>query len=208
MCLGLITWPGNDQLPLTVAFNRDEFFDRKTKSAQNWSDYTGGQDALSQGTWLAVRGSRFAMVTNLRNSFNPGALSRGQLTRQFVGGSTTVSEFINSIAYDKYSYFNLMIYDGQQLAVTTNPSRHTQLLAPGTYVLTNDEFQNCNHNLVSEFQSINHSVNDIFSLLDQHHVRDRVNYGTRSSTVIFNNQLYEKTYDVKGNLLHHVLINF
>lgn len=192
MCLALIAWQCCAETPLIVGFNRDEFFARPTEHAQDWGDYIGGQDCVSQGTWLAVKGHRFSAVTNLKNTFAPGAKSRGQLVRQFVAGQDPALAYAKHIEYSQYSYFNLLLCDGKQLVAVTNPAQSPQVLAPGYYIVTNDEFDYTTSNLELD------NVDNIFHLLEQKHVRKDSVYGTRSSTVLINNTLYERTYDCNG----------
>lgn len=205
MCLALIAWQHCANEPLVVGFNRDEFFDRPTKLAQNWGDYIGGQDCISQGTWLGVSNSRFGAVTNLRKTFEPGIKSRGQLVRQFVAGHDTAVEYANQLNHDQYNHFNLVLCDGNNLVVTTNPKQKSHILSPGIYVITNDEFDpaitNC---LTSKFSN---DVDKLFELLEQNHVRKDLTYGTRTSTVITNNSLFERTYNSNGFLQNQLQIN-
>jgi len=202
MCLALIAWQCCADTPLVVGFNRDEFFDRPTELAQDWGDYIGGQDCVSQGTWLGVKDSRFGAVTNLRKTFDPGTKSRGQLVRQFVAGTDTAQEYVDKINYAQYNHFNLLLCDGKDLVVVSNPKKSSQVLAPGVYVITNDEFVGDSSDLV-----LDNNADNIFQLLEQHHVRKDSTYGTRSSTVIINNKFIERTYDATGVVKNQTEIN-
>jgi uncharacterized protein with NRDE domain len=72
MCLILIAFQPDADVPLVVAANRDEFHSRPTQKANWWPDNTdllGGRDLQAGGTWLAVsRRGRFAAVTNYRDA--------------------------------------------------------------------------------------------------------------------------------------------
>jgi uncharacterized protein with NRDE domain len=205
MCLALIAWQCCASTPLVVGFNRDEFFNRPTETAQDWEDYIGGQDLISQGTWLGIKNSKFGAVTNLRKTFEPGTKSRGQLVRQFIAGHDTAVDFVNKINYTEYNHFNLLLCDGNNLVVATNPKQQLHMLSPGTYMINNDEFD---PSVPNPLQShVVDNMDKMFALLEQHHVRKDSTYGTRSSTVIINDKFVERTYDANGFVLNQIEIN-
>ena len=61
MCLILVAWRSHPQYPLVVAANRDEFFARRTASADFWADQPqrlAGRDLEGGGTWMGVTRTR------------------------------------------------------------------------------------------------------------------------------------------------------
>ena len=91
MCLIAVAHRVSERFPLVIAANRDEEYDRPTRSAHFWDDapdVLGGRDVRHGGSWLAItHGGRVAAVTNLRGAAKPGAPSRGLLVRDFVTSS-------------------------------------------------------------------------------------------------------------------------
>src|SRR5688572_15281118 len=79
--------------PLVLAANRDELYARPARPPELLvarPKIAGGVDAVSGGTWLAVRGDgRFAAVTNQRAlAFPPpGLRSRGHAVREVAAAS-------------------------------------------------------------------------------------------------------------------------
>src|SRR3954468_16052170 len=74
--------------PLVVAANRDEIYARPSRPPESLGDgIAGGVDAMSGGTWLAIRrDGRFAAVTNQRAlaPVAPGLRSRGLAVRELI----------------------------------------------------------------------------------------------------------------------------
>ncbi len=69
MCILFIAVKQHTHYPLIICANRDEFYARPTKKAHFWDDKPGllaGKDRQAGGTWLGIRGNKFAAVTNLR----------------------------------------------------------------------------------------------------------------------------------------------
>jgi uncharacterized protein with NRDE domain len=95
MCLIAIALNRHQKWPVVIAANRDEFFERPTRSAYWWDGRTfGGRDLEAGGAWMAVRNDGFfAAVTNVRvasgTSTNaPLGKTRGALVRAAVDGAT------------------------------------------------------------------------------------------------------------------------
>jgi uncharacterized protein with NRDE domain len=143
MCLILIAFEPESDLPLVVAGNRDEFHARPTLKADWWPDITnilGGRDLQAGGTWLAVsRSGRFAAVTNYRDAAasRSGKQSRGHLVTEFLRGDTAPADYVDSVAGKNYTGFNLLVSDGRTLAYLSNRSNDFGELAPGVYGLSN-----------------------------------------------------------------------
>ncbi len=142
MCLIVVGWRVHAEYPLIVAANRDEFYRRPTAFADFWPDapaVVGGRDLEAGGTWLGIsKTGRFAAVTNVREpGIAPGRESRGQLTRRFLLGSESASDYAHQLGQAEFSGFNLLAADGQSLIYLSNRNGPPQPLAPGVYGLSN-----------------------------------------------------------------------
>lgn len=133
--------------PLVIAANRDELYSRPTRPPQILVEeprVAGGVDALSGGTWLAVRADgRFAAVTNQRalSTPPPGLRSRGLVVRETVVADDPDS-YVSSLDPRAYASMNLVWGDGRgaQVAYTRRESGTIAIeaLGPGVHVLCND----------------------------------------------------------------------
>ena len=89
--------------PLVLAANRDELYARPARPPEllvGDPPIAGGVDALSGGTWLAVRGDgRFAAVTNQRAlaTAPPGLRSRGHAVRELAAAADPDATCVRSI---------------------------------------------------------------------------------------------------------------
>jgi uncharacterized protein with NRDE domain len=145
MCLLFLSVDNHPNYKLVLAGNRDEFYDRRTASAQFWEDrpdILGGRDLEAGGTWLAMtRKGRIGMVTNYRDPKNirPNAPSRGHLVSDFLALNISPEEYLTKIsrAGKKYNGFNLIVGDKDSLWYLSNYKEGIQKLAPGFYGLSN-----------------------------------------------------------------------
>ena len=142
MCLIVVGWQAHPAFPLVVAANRDEFYARPSAPAAYWSDapeIIAGRDLEASGTWLGVtRQGRFAAVTNVREpGIAPGRLSRGELTRNFLQGGQSASDYLGGLERSAYSGFNLLLSDGKMLCYASNRGPIVQTLEAGVYGLSN-----------------------------------------------------------------------
>jgi len=142
MCLILLAWQAHPELSLAVAANRDEFHGRPAAPAAFWEDRPGilaGRDLEAMGTWMGVaRNGRFAAVTNYRGAKEPSAEeSRGALVTRFLEGNDSPGSFMASIAAARYSGFNLLACDGEELWWMSNRDGAPRRLEPGIYGLGN-----------------------------------------------------------------------
>jgi uncharacterized protein with NRDE domain len=101
-----------------------------------------GRDLEQMGTWLGVsKEGRFSAVTNYRNGKdkNTALLSRGNLTKEFLTGSDSASDFLNSLSHTKQNYggFNLLLGDDTGLYYSSNRGAESIQLTPGIYGLSN-----------------------------------------------------------------------
>jgi uncharacterized protein with NRDE domain len=145
MCLILFAYKQHPNYHLVLTANRDEFYERPTAALQYWQDYPqvlAGRDLLQQGTWMGItRSGRFAAVTNYREvtTPTPNAPSRGHLVADFLTGTSPPAEYLQQIRRiaDKYSGFNLIVGDTQDLYYFGNRDGRIRLLESGIYGLSN-----------------------------------------------------------------------
>jgi len=144
MCLVLFSYQPDSLRPLVVAANRDEFYARPARSAHHWDEAPqifAGRDLSAGGTWLGITTSgRFATVTNFAEDA-PDELalkSRGELVQSFLNSTASAHDFAHQIHGPDYKGFNLLTFDGDKLAYTSNRG-FTEDLQPGVYGLANAE---------------------------------------------------------------------
>ncbi len=153
MCLILFAYKQHPRYRLIVAANRDEFYQRPTAGAEYWAEQPGllaGKDLQQGGTWLgATRGRRFAALTNVRRGLpvpDNNLRSRGELPKDFLTASASTADFHANLEHKgPYARFNLLVDDGDSLAMicsqgqhpTTVIPAHYQALSPGIYGLSN-----------------------------------------------------------------------
>jgi uncharacterized protein with NRDE domain len=143
MCLILVAWQAHPDYPLVVAANRDEFFLRRTASADFFDDFPdllAGRDLEAGGTWLGItRSGRFAALTNFRDPANQkqNAPSRGHLVAGYLSGEASIDAYLDALQADEFNGFNLLLCDGRQLVAFSNISRERHKLEPGIYGLSN-----------------------------------------------------------------------
>jgi uncharacterized protein with NRDE domain len=171
MCLVLFSFNTDSNTPLIVAANRDEFFARPSAAAAYWDDYPdvfAGRDLVAGGTWLGItRSGRFATLTNVREPHivvdNP--LSRGDLTREFLTGTMSAEEYLNTIKdkQHRYSGFNLLVGEinetKRELFYFSNRKEGITRLSSGTYGLSN-------HLLDSEWPKVNAGKSYLYRALE------------------------------------------
>lgn len=145
MCLIAVAWQHHPDFPLVVVANRDEFFARPAAPAAWWRDtpeLLAGRDLSAGGTWLGVsRSGRFAALTNFRDpaSLRDDARSRGEL----VVNSLTATAPADSLAAEvcarrgEYNPFNLLIHDGESLAIVESHAARSRVLPAGIHALSN-----------------------------------------------------------------------
>ncbi|MGC8762478.1 MAG: NRDE family protein [Acidobacteriota bacterium] len=143
MCLLLLAHRPRPDLTLVLAANRDEFYDRPSAPSAWWEDSPGilaGRDLRQGGTWLGVsRRGRLAALTNIRepSRHDPAAPSRGLLVKEFLRSPLDAGAFLRKLDGSPYNGFNLLAFDGENLAVASNRAEGVRLLEPGLHGFSN-----------------------------------------------------------------------
>ncbi len=148
MCIAVFRWVPDAETPLLLAANRDEHFDRPTRSMHWWpqADVLAGRDLKANGAWLGItrRGS-FALVTNIRNPElrKVGAPSRGGIVRRYLEERQSSREFVVALAAkaNRYEGFNLLCgsfnANQRELWFLNSVDATPRLLDTGVYALSN-----------------------------------------------------------------------
>lgn len=148
MCLIILAWRPQDNLPLVVAANRDEFHQRPAAPAHFWPEHPAllaGRDLSAGGTWMGVtRGGRFAALTNYRDPArsHPAPRSRGELAVDFLAGTDSPREYLQRLSRRAHQYagFNLLVGTADELFCYSNSAPAElalQALEPGIHGLSN-----------------------------------------------------------------------
>ena len=155
MCLIVFAWQIVPSIPLLVAANRDEFYDRRSAPAHWWEDAPdiyAGRDLEAGGTWMGIRKdredftrNRFAAITNFRapRFEKPRETTRGKLVSNFLESDLSPEEYIALIRKDahKFNGFNLIVGKGNTLIWFSNcgygRAQNGKPLPPGIYGLSN-----------------------------------------------------------------------
>lgn len=146
MCLIAFAWRPDHALPLVLAANRDEFYERASLPLGEWPDAPGlyaGRDLQAGGTWLGVnRRGCFAALTNIRDPRQAkGARSRGELPVEFLRGELGAEAFLATLQprAGHYSGFNLLLGDRHGLYYFNSREGLGKAVPPGLYGLSNAE---------------------------------------------------------------------
>jgi len=210
MCLILVAWRRHARTPLVVAANRDEFHARPASPAAFWKDtpaILAGRDLQAQGTWLGVaRNGRFAAVTNVRGERDPDAPeSRGALVSGFLAGRETPASYVEELNGRKarFSGFNLLVADGNELWWLSNRGNGARRLEPGCYALGNELLDTPEvQDIKQRFEATPALVDPLFSLLAGAKIVAPA-YGTRCSSIVLQGaegdvQFAERPFDPTG----------
>jgi len=197
MCLIVVAHRASERFPLIIAANRDEDYDRPTRSAHRWDgapNVVGGRDVLHGGSWLAVtREGRVAAVTNLRGSpARPEASSRGFLVRDFVLSDASPLAFAESIQVSDYAGFHFVA--GEIGGTFVHLSDQLRVWDSGVYGIGNDPVDTRSERIEGAVAHVREAMrigdaralaDDLIAFLGRGSAfvtGDR--YGTRSSTAI------------------------
>jgi len=132
-------------LPLIVAANRDEAYQRPTQAAAFWSGHPqllAGRDLEKGGTWMGVTTTgRFAALTNYRDPLarKSGAPSRGLLVSGFLTDGSSSGDYLAALLPERHRYedFNLVVGDGKTLCYLGSRDDRVHQLQPGIYGVSN-----------------------------------------------------------------------
>ena len=102
--------------------NRDEYYDRPTKSIHWWKEgYLAGKDLKAGGTWLGVsEDGRFAAVTNYREDPTVRESSRGDLVKNFLENQILAEDYLQTLNKQDYAGFNLLLRDSSGVHYLSN----------------------------------------------------------------------------------------
>ena len=213
MCLVVLAWRAHPDFPLVVAANRDEFHARPASRAGFWKDQPGilaGRDLEAGGTWMGVsRSGRFAAVTNYRGGRDANAKeSRGALVTNFLLStldSKTLTDKVEQ-SKSKFSGFNLLLCDGEELWWLSNRDGGPRRLEPGIYGLGNllldtPEVAQPKADFANAI-AVSPSMESLFLVLQTSKIV-APEYGTRCSTVLVSSggsvRYAERPFDSSGN---------
>ncbi len=145
MCLITFAWKHHPNYPLILVANRDEFYERPTAPLGYWSDHQNvlaGRDLKEGGTWMGMhRSGRLTAITNHRDLTNikETAPSRGKLTKDFLIGEQSSSDFFEGIErdLDLFNGFNLLTMERNEFYYFNNIEKELVSVKPGIYGLSN-----------------------------------------------------------------------
>jgi uncharacterized protein with NRDE domain len=147
MCTLVVLHRAVPGVPLLVAANRDEFFDRRAEGpalrrTPGGVPVLAPRDARAGGTWIGVSaGGLFAALTNVAGAEpDPDRRSRGLLVLESLEAASPrdAAERAGSAAAGAYNAFNLFVADAREAWVVTSRGRARRLrLAPGAHVVGN-----------------------------------------------------------------------
>ena len=221
MCLIVLAWRAHPDLPLVVAANRDEFHARPAARAAFWDDHPqilAGRDLEARGTWMGIsRTGKFAAVTNYRGATEARAIeSRGALVSRFLSNGQQTEAYVRGLEKDRYSGFNLLAADGEQLWWMSNRqterSGEPRRLEPGIYGLGNalldaPEVDSIKKAFAADLKT-GAAVESLFALLHKARILNS-QYGTRCSTVLLKGsrtRYVERSFapdGAEGDTLHY-----
>lgn len=208
MCLIVLAWRALPSFPLVVAANRDEFHARPAAPAAFWSDrpaILAGRDLEARGTWMGVsRAGKFAAVTNFRGAREPRAAeSRGALVSRFLDNGEAPAGYVGAVFKNasRYSGYNLLVSDGEELWWISNRGGEPRRLEPGIYGLGNTlldapEVEAAKQRFAYALEP-GPAMEPLFTVLGEARILDPV-YGTRCSTVFFGRRYAERSFSSSG----------
>ncbi|PAV26023.1 NRDE family protein [Tamilnaduibacter salinus] len=146
MCLILFAIDQHPDMPLVVAANRDEFYDRPTAPMHWWNQpvVLAGRDRRSGGTWLTVTPEGVVTaVTNFRDGLAEDArYSRGELP--LLAAQQTPDTLAGALgsSRDQYAGYNLIRLNTHRGWYFSNRDAHPGRLIPrGIHGLSNHLLQ-------------------------------------------------------------------
>lgn len=160
MCIAAIAWQLFDEMPLVLLSNRDEFLQRPTTPAHQWTDMPiyAGRDDQSGGTWLGIhqqtlssdnvqsedvfsQNGRWAAVLNFRDGVQaaPDQRSRGELVTGFLTSDLSPLAYARQVDLQAYAGFNLIVGDDKQAVIVNNRGYPPTALHSGLHIISNGQ---------------------------------------------------------------------
>ncbi len=161
MCLIVLSLNPKSDYKLVLTSNRDEFYERPTKSMHWWDSsprVLAGKDKNFDGTWMALsEKGKFAAVTNVREFTSlstqkkslENLASRGDLVKDFVLSNHSASEYLSEIDCLNYQGFNLILFDGTEGLICSNRGFEKKLTEGETYAIGNKPVENKSEKILS-----------------------------------------------------------
>ena len=161
MCLIVLSLNPKSDYKLVLTSNRDEFYERPTKSMHWWDSsprVLAGKDKNFDGTWMALsEKGKFAAVTNVREFTSlstqkkslENLASRGDLVKDFVLSNHSASEYLSEIDCLNYQGFNLILFDGTDGLICSNRGFERKLIEGETYAIGNKPIENKSEKILS-----------------------------------------------------------
>ena len=149
MCLIVFSYQENKESSkafpgsLILAANRDEYYERPTKSMHWWEPekILAGKDLQAGGTWLAVSDDgRFAAITNYKELMTEKAdlKTRGELVSNYITSKGLSSiDYLENIKGINYAGFNLLLGDKEGIHYFSNRTEEIDKLEPGIHAVGN-----------------------------------------------------------------------
>jgi uncharacterized protein with NRDE domain len=148
MCLIIVSYKVHPDYPLIIAANRDEIYQRPTRSAQFWEKdpaVLAGQDLEKGGTWIGLnKYGRIAAVTNYRSGMEAkkNAPSRGLMVSNYLKSRNTTLNYLEHCvpSINVYNDFNLLVGDLDALYFLDSREKAYFELQAGIYGISNGDF--------------------------------------------------------------------
>ena len=147
MCLIAFHWRPKGPVPLVLAGNRDEFYERPTAPLAWWEGgrLLAGRDLRGGGTWLGLTPEgRCAVITNFRDPSKTKSdrATRGLIPVRFLEGTQTALTFLEHLRQQvaDYNPFNLLLFDGSDLLGYESHRDRVVPFAPGFHAVSNGAF--------------------------------------------------------------------
>ncbi len=147
MCLIAFSYKVHPKYELILAANRDEFYERPTRSAQFWTneklpDILAGKDLKGNGTWMGIsKSGKWGALTNYRDpsNINEDAPTRGSLVLDFLKSDRSSDQYLKSISNvaDKFNGFNILASDKNGLYHYSNENNIITEIEPGIHGVSN-----------------------------------------------------------------------
>ena len=150
MCTILLLRRAHPALPLIVAANRDELYQRRATGPElldPGARVVGGRDLQHGGSWMGVTAAGlFVGLTNQRSYRlpTPGPRSRGEIVLECLrrGSTAEIRRYLAALDLRQYGAFNLVFGDADELGLAyARPEAGGLELArapDGMFVLVND----------------------------------------------------------------------